>query len=221
MNGQLDDQSGIITKAQIFMTMTLYHCSGARSVRSLWTMLEMGLEHELVELQFPPRVHHKDFKLLNPLGTVPLLIDGDTKLTESSAICQYLAEKYGPTDLAVHPDEAEYGAYMNWLFRSDATLTFPQTIYFRYTELEPEERRLPQAAEDYRVWFLARWRCVDASLQDGRQYLCANRFTNADIVIAWALFFAKRLEIDEAATPLVQKWYDRVTDRPTFEEATK
>lgn len=201
------------------MTIKLYHCSGARSVRSLWTMLEMGLEHELIKLPFPPRVHAKEYKDVNPLGTVPCLVDGDTQLTESSGICHYLAEKYGPTDLAVRPEEADYGAYINWLFRSDATLTFPQTIYFRYTQLEPEERRVPQAAEDYRVWFLARWRCVDAALQDGRRYLCADRFTNADIVIAWTLFFAKRLGIDEAATPNVQTWYEHVTDRPAFREA--
>lgn len=199
--------------------MKLYHCSGARSVRSLWTLLEMGLEHELITLPFPPRVHAKEYKEVNPLGTVPCLIDGDTQMTESSGICHYLAEKYGPTDLTVRPEEADFGAYINWLFRSDATLTFPQTIYFRYTELEPEERRVPQAAEDYRVWFLARWRCVDAALQDGRRYLCADRFTNADIVIAWTLFFAKRLGIEEAATPAVQKWYDYVTDRPAFREA--
>ena len=62
---------------------------------------------------------------------------------------------------------------------------------------------------------------MDAALQDGRQYLCANRFTNADIVIAWTLFFAKRLGLEEAATPAVQKWYDHVTDRPAFVEATK
>lgn len=203
------------------MTITLYHCSGARSVRPLWTLLEMGLPHELVTLPFPPRVHAKEYKDINPLGTVPCLIDGETELTESSGICHYLAERYGPTDLAVRPDETGYGAYINWLFRSDATLTFPQTIYFRYTQLEPEERRVPQAAEDYRVWFLARWRCVDAALQDGRRYLCADRFTNADIVIAWTLFFAKRLGIDEAATPVVQKWYEHVTDRPAFVEAIK
>ena len=201
--------------------MKLYHCPGARSVRSLWTLLEMGLEHELITLPFPPRVHAKEYKEVNPLGTVPCLIDGDTELTESSGICHYLAEKYGPTDLAVRPEEADYGAYINWLFRSDATLTFPQTIYFRYTQLEPEERRVPQAAEDYRIWFLARWRCVDAALQDGRRFLCADRFTNADIVIAWTLFFAKRLGIDEAATPAVQKWYEHVTDRPAFREAIK
>jgi glutathione S-transferase len=202
------------------MPLTLYHCSGARSVRPLWTLLEMGLPHDLITLQFPPRVFNKEFKEINPLGTVPCLIDGDLNMTESAGICQYLAERYGPTDLAVRADEPDFGVYLNWLHRSDATLTFPQTIYFRYTQLEPEERRLPQAAEDYRVWFLARLRSVESALE-GREYLCADRFTIADIAVSYALFFAKRLKIDEAFTPNIQRWYDRVTARPAFALATK
>jgi glutathione S-transferase len=202
------------------MTMTLYHCSGARSVRPLWTLLELGIPHELVTLQFPPRVFNKEFKEINPLGTVPCLVDGDLNMTESASICQYLVDRYGPSDLAVRTEEPDYGAYINWLHRSDATLTFPQTIYFRYTQLEPEERRLPQAAEDYRIWFLARLRSVESALEN-RDYLCAGRFTIADIAVSYALFFAKRLKIDEAFTPNIQRWYERVTDRPAFREATK
>ena len=202
------------------MSMTLYHCSGARSVRPLWTLLELGVPHELVTLKFPPRVFNKEFKEINPLGTVPCLVDGDLNMTESAGICQYLVDRYGPTDLAVRHDEADYGAYLNWLHRSDATLTFPQTIYFRYTQLEPEERRLPQAAEDYRIWFLARLRSVESALEN-RDYLCSGRFTIADIAVSYALFFAKRLKIDEAFTPNIQRWYERVTDRPAFREATK
>ena len=202
------------------MTMTLYHCSGARSVRPLWTLLELGIPHELVTLQFPPRVFNKEFKEINPLGTVPCLVDGDLNMTESAGICQYLVDRYGPSDLAVRIEEPDYGAYINWLHRSDATLTFPQTIYFRYTQLEPEERRLPQAAEDYRIWFLARLRSVESALEN-RDYLCSGRFTIADIAVSYALFFAKRLKIDEAFTPNIQRWYERVTDRPAFREATK
>jgi glutathione S-transferase len=202
------------------MTMTLYHCSGARSVRPLWTLLELGIPHELVTLQFPPRVFNKEFKEINPLGTVPCLVDGDLNMTESAGICQYLVDRYGPSDLAVRIEEPNYGAYINWLHRSDATLTFPQTIYFRYTQLEPEERRLLQAAEDYRIWFLARLRSVESALEN-RDYLCAGRFTIADIAVSYALFFAKRLKIDEAFTPNIQRWYERVTDRPAFREATK
>ena len=70
-------------------------------------------------------------------------------MTESAAICHYLVTKYGPTPLAVTPDEPDYADYLNFLTMAEATLTFPQTVYLRYTLLEPDERKLPQAAADY------------------------------------------------------------------------
>ena len=120
------------------MPVTLYHCPGARSMRPLWTLEEMGLEYELVTLPFPPRFLQREYLEVNPLGTVPCMIDGDVNMTESAGISQYLVDRYGPTPLAVSVDEPDYGAYLNWLHRSDATLTFPQTLVLRYTQLEPE-----------------------------------------------------------------------------------
>jgi len=198
--------------------MKLYHCVNARSLRALWALEEMGLDYELETLPFPPRVFAKQYKEVNPLGTVPALIDGDVMITESAGACQYLAEKYGPTPLAVSTEEADYGPYINWLHRSDATLTFPLTIFFRYTALEPEERRLPQAAEDYRKWFLGRWRSVDAWLGT-RDYLCADRFTMADIAVAFAFQFATTLGVEEAGTPPVKAWWDRISARPAYQRA--
>ena len=83
--------------------LTLYHCHNARSFRPLWTLEEMGLSYELKMLPFPPRVLAKDYLALNPLGTIPLMIDGDVRMTESAAICQYLAERYAGPPLAVRP----------------------------------------------------------------------------------------------------------------------
>ncbi|MEI8302159.1 MAG: glutathione S-transferase family protein [Burkholderiales bacterium] len=200
------------------MTLTLYHCKRARSMRPLWTLLEMGLPHELVTLPFPPRVLHKEYLKVNPLGTVPCLVDGAVKMTESAGICQYLVDRYGPTPLAVRPDEPDYGDYLNWLHRSDATLTFPQTLVLRYTRLEPEERRNPQVASDYRKWFLARMRCVEEATAD-RQYLCANRFTIADICITYAIVLAQSLDIEEVFTPNVRRYWDGITQRPAFQLA--
>jgi len=197
--------------------MKLYHCQGARSLRVLWALEEMGLDYELETLQFPPRVFHKDYKEINPLGTVPCLIDGETKLTESAGACEYLGVKYGPTPLAVTPDEADYGAYLNWLHRSDATLTFPQTLVLRYSALEPEDRRQPQVVEDYRKWFLGRWRSVEAALE-GCDYLCAERFTMADICVGYALFLANTLQIEDAMTPNVAPWWARLTAREAFQK---
>ena len=148
------------------MPIKLYHCQGARSVRPLWTLLEMGIPFELETMRFPPRLFREGYLDVNPLGTVPALTDGDLTMTESAGICQYLVDRYGPTPLGVGPEEQDYGLYLNWLHRSDATLTFPQTIVLRYTRLEPEERRLKQAADDYTQWFFSRLRSVEAALAD-------------------------------------------------------
>ncbi len=198
--------------------MKLYHCQGARSLRCVWALEEMGLDYALETLKFPPRVFDKSYKEVNPLGTVPCLVDGAVKMTESAGICEYLGVKYGPTPLAVTPEEADYGLYLNWLHRSDATLLFPQTLVFRYSALEPEERRQPQVVEDYKKWFLGRWRSVEAGL-DGRNYLCADRFTMADICVGYALYFADTLGIKEAMTPNVEKWWTRLTARAAYQRA--
>ena len=117
-------------------------------------------------------------------------------MTESSGICHYLAERHAPNDLRVDPDDPAYGDYLNWLYRSDATLTFPQTIVLRYSRLEPRERRLPQAVEDYSIWYLSRLRAVEAALE-GRDYLCAGRFTIADIAVHFALYLGETLDLAE------------------------
>ena len=110
------------------LMITLYHCDGARSFRPLWMLEELGLPYELKMLPFPPRVFAKEYLALNPLGTIPFMVDGETKMTESSGICHYIGTRYGPTPLIVGPDEPAYGAFLNWMYFSDATLTFPQTL---------------------------------------------------------------------------------------------
>lgn len=204
--------------------MKLYHCKAARSLRPLWMMEELGLDYDLTILPFPPRALQKDYLAINPLGTIPFFVDGDVRMTESSAITHYLAEKYGPArdkaDLFVAPSEPDYGRYLNWMFFSDATLTFPQTIVLRYTQLEPQNRRIPQAAEDYRKWFYGRLRAVDAALQNA-DYLAANRFTGADIAIGFALYLAKAIGIDQDFPPAVRAYLDRLMAREAFQRANE
>lgn len=198
------------------MTITLYHCADARSLRPLWCLEEMGLDYELINLPFPPRVFAKEYKEVNPLGTIPFLIDGDTRMSESSGICHYLTQRYGPTDLALDIADPEYGSFLNWLYFSDATLTFPQTLVLRYTILEPKERRLPQAAEDYANWFSGRLRYVEAAL-DGKDFLVANRFTIADIAIGYALHLADTLKpLKDRLGPNARAYLDRLRTRDAF-----
>lgn len=200
------------------MAPTLYHCQGSRSVRALWTLEELGIEHELITMQFPPRFLHEGYRDMNPIGTVPYFKDGDVEMTESTGIAVYLAEKHGPTDLVVQPDEPDYGAYLNYLFRSDATYTFPQTVFLRYTVQEPDKEGTQQAAEDYRKWFLARMRSVESGLE-GKDYLCADRFTLADICVGYSVMLAVSLKIDEVLTPNIKAWWERISARPACKRA--
>lgn len=198
--------------------MHLYHCPDSRSLRPLWALEEMGLTYELTVLEFPPRLHHPEYLGVNPLGTVPTLIDGDVVLTESAAMCQYLGDVRGPTDLAVTPEEPGYGSYLNWLHRSDATLTFPQTLVLRYTRLEPPERRAAQVVEDYSIWYLSRLKSVEAAL-DGREFLVADRFTMADIAVGYALFLGTTLGLDVRYKPNCRRYLEALMARDAFRRA--
>lgn len=195
--------------------MELYHCHDTRSFRALWALEEMGLPYRLHQLPFPPRVHQPNYLDLNPLGTIPLLIDGDVRMTESAAIIQYLATRYGPSPLAVGVDEPDYGLWLDWLHRGEATLTFPQTIILRYSQMEPEERRLKQAADDYTQWFFSRLRHLTRALAD-RDWLCAGRFTMADISVGYALMPAQMLNLDHRFSPEISAYWDRLSTRPGF-----
>ncbi|HEU4986660.1 MAG TPA: glutathione S-transferase family protein [Rhizobiaceae bacterium] len=198
--------------------ITLYHCRNARSFRVLWALYEIGLDYELKLLPFPPRVRQREYLDINPLGTIPYMIDGETRMTESSAICHYLAVRYGSSELLVQPDEHDYGAYLNWLFFGEATLTFPQTLVLRYTRLEPEERRNPQVAEDYERWFFGRLRAIDAAMQKS-ETLCAGRFTMADISVGFALMLADILGLSGKFTEPVAAYWNRLQQRPAFKAA--
>ena len=200
------------------MTIKLYHCKGARSVRPLWTLEEMGLDYELESMPFPPRQLREGYLDVNPLGTVPCLTDGDVTLTESAGICQYLVDCHGPTPLGLTPRDTDYGLYLNWLHRSDATLTFPQPIVLRYTRLEPQERRLKQASDDYTQWFFSRLRSVELATGE-REYLCAGRFTIADICIGFALYLAETLGLRPGFKPNTEAYYRRLSARPAFQRA--
>ena len=193
----------------------LYHCVDARSFRVLWALEEMGLQYRLHLLPFPPRIHQPEYLNQNPLGTIPLLIDGDVRMTESAAIPQYLATRYGPTPLVVGADEPDYALWLDWLHRSEATLTFPLTIVLRYSQLEPDERRLPQAVNDYTQWFLSRLRHVTRALGD-REWLSAGRFTIADLCVAYALLLARNLKLEHKFSPELAAYWARVSARPGF-----
>ncbi|SEH11784.1 glutathione S-transferase [Sphingopyxis sp. YR583] len=191
----------------------LYHCPDARSLRCLWAVEEAGIDVDLRLLKFPPRAFEPDYRAVNPLMTIPGWVENGQLMTESAAICERIAEG---TALEVQRSEADYWIYRNWLHRSDATLTFPLAIMIRYTRVEPEERRLDQAVDDYKAFFGGRAKSIEAALTDGREWLVAGRFTIADIVIGYAAFLATTLGADDVLGDATKAWLDRCTTREGF-----
>jgi glutathione S-transferase len=195
----------------------LYHCAGSRGLRALWTIEEIGLDCELVTLPFPPRRQVPGYLDLNPVGTVPTFVDGEQILTESSAIAQYLATRYAPDTLAVGPNEPDFGVFLDFLHHADATLTFPQTVYLRFKTLEPQ-RGLVEAGELYADWFGKRLAKVSRRLEK-RAYLCAGRFTVADIAVAYAILLARKIGIEDRIPHRLGLWFDTLADRPAYRRA--
>ncbi|MBY0410329.1 MAG: glutathione S-transferase family protein [Burkholderiaceae bacterium] len=200
----------------------LHHCISARSFRPLWMLEELQLPYQLHMLPFPPRAKARWFLDENPLGTVPLLLQGDAphqvRMTESAAICQYLAATHPDAGLDVAPTHPAYGAYLNWLHMSDATLTFPQTLVLRYGRFESAERKQPQVVEDYSRWFLARLRAVEATVAH-TESLCAGRFTAADVAVGYALLLAEHLGLSPQFGEATLLYWHRLQQRPGYQRA--
>ena len=196
----------------------LYHCVSARSFRPLWMLEELQLPYSLHMLPFPPRLKARSFLELNPLGTVPLFVQDAVRMTESAAICQYLAAAHPDAGLDVRAVDPSYGAYLNWLHLGEATLTFPQTLVLRYGRFEPKARQQPQVVEDYRRWFLARLRAVETALAHG-EYLCAGRFTAADVSVGYALLLAEHLGLSPEFGERTLMYWHRLQQRPGYQRA--
>jgi glutathione S-transferase len=195
----------------------LYHSVDARSFRVLWALEALTVPYDLHVLAFPPRFADPSYLEVNPLGTIPFFIDGETHMTESPAICHYLAEKYGK-GLSVAMNEPDYGRYFNFLHFGETTLTVPQTMILRYSKLEPLDRQSPQIVEDYTRWFFARLKGLQTGLK-GRTYLCANRFTAADISVGYALMLAEIIGISDKFSPEITAYYEKLKQEPSYLKA--
>ena len=191
----------------------LWHCADARSFRPLWALEELGLKYKLHLLPFPPRIREPAFLEVNPLGTIPAMRDGETFMTESAGIVQYLVTRYGPSDLALAPEDPGYGEWVNWLHHGEATLTFPQTLVLRYRQLEPG--RAEHVADDYAKWFLSRLRFASRTLETS-DYLVDGRFTAADISVGYALLLAHQLKLNDRFSPAINAYWERLKSRPAF-----
>jgi glutathione S-transferase len=196
--------------------MKLYGFPPTRSTRVLWTLRELDVEFEFVNVD-PSKGEHRrpEFLAMNPAGKLPVLVDRNFVLTESIAIVLYLAEKYPEKGLLPSGFRARAEVY-RWLFFSATELEQPLWRIQRHTHGYPPEKRLaaeiPIACQDF-----LDMAAVMEKHMDGRQFLFGDSVTVADFVAAYTLDMAAVREdlmlLDNL--PRLRGFMERMYKRPT------
>ncbi|MBT8153500.1 glutathione S-transferase family protein [Epibacterium ulvae] len=179
-----------------------------RTIRVLWALEELGLDYELN----PVLPGSDETKEINPSGKVPILIEGDFKLTDSTAIMHYLADKHGGllakagTQLRAQQDAMTF----RLLDELDALLW----MNARHTFVLPKEHRVsdirPSAA-----WELNRnFDRLDADLTG--PYLVGEQFGVADIILSHCVGWAKNVKI-EITNKSILSHAKEMRARPAFQ----
>jgi glutathione S-transferase len=170
--------------------MTLYGLSGSRSTRVLWTLEELGLPYQYVAADLRHgRAGNRPLSALNPGMKVPVLQDGDLLLTESMAICLYLAELDQERRLLPDPSPRQQARLLQWCSFAVTELEQPLWTYAKHTFALPKQWRVAGMDETARYEFSVALGVLETGLpQDA--YILGEQFTVADILIgntlAWA-----------------------------------
>jgi glutathione S-transferase len=196
--------------------LRIYHSQGARSLRVLWLCEEMGVPYETAEASFfKPS---DEFKAVNPLRTVPAMTDGDVRMIESVAMMMYIMVKYGPTDLEVKPDEAGYGAYLQFLLFGEAGVAAYGNPLVATRFMAPDDQKQNWTAGYLKSAIIKRLEFV-ADCLGGNDFVAADRFTAADISIAYIVTGAKFAGIENDIPSGVKMYVDKLWQRPAFQRA--
>lgn len=168
----------------------LYEYGPTRAARCLWTLRELGIDFESVEVDLTCGAHREDAYLaVNPMGRVPTLdVDGEV-ITESLAICTWLADRFSEKGLIPPCGTLERAQHDRWMFFCATELDAPLWRIRRNTVLLPDERRVaedvPLASDD----FQAAAGVLEKELGP-RSFLVGDRFTVADIAMTHTLFWS-------------------------------
>ncbi len=194
----------------------IYHAQGARSLRVLWLCEEMGVPYETAEASFfKPS---DEFKAVNPLRTVPAMLDGDISMIESVAMMIYIMSKHGPTDLEVKPSEPGYSDYLQYLMFGEAGIAAYGNPLVATRFMAPDDQKQNWTTGYLTNAIVKRLDFVCERLGD-RQYVAANRFTAADISVSYIVAAAKFAGIEDKIPACMRAYYDNLAQRPAFQRA--
>jgi glutathione S-transferase len=188
----------------------LYHHPFSRAAGVVWALEELGEPYELVFVDIMAGAQKAgDVLALNPMGKVPLLVDGEAVVSESAAISLYLADRYASGRLAPRLDDPRRGAYFRW------TLFAPSVI---------EPGSMAKAAGWQYKPGQAGWGEYDAILKSIEQavstgpFVLGEMFSMADVVFGGTLRFMTRFGMMTPSSG-VAAYIARLDARPALQRA--
>ena len=184
--------------------MKLYHNPRSRAATAKWMLDECAADYEIVPIDLQQRQHKTlEFLQINPSGKIPALVDGDSRIFETAAICLYLGDKFPEANLAPTLDAPERGHYLSLMVYSTS-------------QLEPSMRDELMGVETIpqRGWtdFQTAQDVIEGELGDGA-YLFDEWFTAADVMIG-SIFIYRRLLGGSSERLKIRAYVDRLLSRP-------
>lgn len=190
---------------------TLYHCPQTRANTTLWLNEELGSPCEIAVINLKTGDQKApEYLAINPMGKVPALEHNGTVVTETGAICAYLADAFPQPGLAPALDDPARGTYYRWMFFASGCIEPTMMDKLSGTVRENTASAGHGALQDV-------LRCVEHALQRG-PYLLGDRFSAADVVFGSTVNFAMLFGAFEKQ-PLMVDYVDRLMARPAAQSA--
>ncbi len=192
--------------------ITLYGMPHTRSFRVLWALEEIGAKYyyQVVNLA-KEEGQSADFLALNPSGKLPVLTEGDLVLTESAAICTYLADCHPDKHLVPAVGTLDRARYNQWCYFVLSELEQPLWTMGKHKFALPKEYRVRQVQKTAGFEFARAVRVLEEGLK-GRDFLVGDHFTMADLLAVQTLNWAAVFKIDHGSLQL-DAYRDRIWQR--------
>jgi len=187
--------------------LVLYHHPFSRAASVVWMLEEIGQPYRLEYVDFAANQQKgPELRALNPMGKIPILVDGEAVITETAAIGLYLADRYALGRLAPALDSPDRGLYLRSLFFPSAVME-PSAL----AQLRGWEVPASQAGFGDHASMLA---TLDALIGKG-PYILGDTFSMADMVLGASLRYMLRFKMVEA-TPHRFGYAERLGHRPAL-----
>jgi len=196
----------------------LYGFPQTRSSRVTWALEEAGAEYEYELVNLRAGEHKQPtFLAINPFGKIPTLVDDGHAVSESAAICTYIAEKF-PAAKLIPNDAKSRAEYFQWLFFVVSELEVHLWTAAKHDRLLPEDKKVPAVVSTSFWEFEKAAAVLSAHLKD-QQYIAGNQFSAADIVCVSVLHWAHHQKVPLDDTLL--SYMNKLSERPALTRARK